>query len=173
MNDKNHEKTRKIVLSALFAAFIAIGTLASFPLPGKGYANLGDCFIIVSALLLDPKYAFFAAGIGSALSDVILGYSVFAPGTFIIKGLMALALYFITAHNRKDKIVYIIIAAIASEVIMIAGYFVYGSVLFGFAGALEDFIGNIVQGLVGGTLGVVVYEVFDKTGIANLISKGK
>lgn len=173
MNGKinNHEKIRRIVLSGLFSAFITIATLASFPLPGKGFANLGDAFIIVTALLLPAGYGFLAAGIGSALADLILGYAIFSPGTFVIKGLMALAVYLI-AEKRKNT-VFVIIGAVTAELIMIFGYLIYGGLLFGLAGALEDLLGNVIQGAIGAVLGVISYTVLEKTGIASAIRKDK
>ena len=69
--------------------------LIRIPTPLKGYINLGDAIVLLCAFLLPPSYAFFAAGIGSMLADIFSGYAVYAPATFIIKGLMALAAYFI------------------------------------------------------------------------------
>ena len=40
-----------------------------------------------------PVYAFVSAGLGSALADVFSGYLVYAPATFVIKGLMALVAF--------------------------------------------------------------------------------
>ena len=170
-NNTNHEKIRRIVLTGLFAAFITVATLASFPLPGKGYANLGDAFIIVTSLLLPAGYGFLAAGIGSALADLILGYAVFAPGPFVIKGLMALAVYFIA--SKRKNLLFVILGAIVAELIMIGGYLLYGGALFGFAGALEDLLGNVVQGAIGIVLGVTAHTVLEKTGIAGAIRKDK
>ena len=80
MKDK---KILSLVIAALFAALTCVATMIfTIPLPGKGYLNTGDCFVILSGCLLGPVYGGLAAGIGSALADLILGYALYAPGTF-------------------------------------------------------------------------------------------
>ena len=88
MNDK---KIRKLVLAALLAALVCVATMVvQIPSPMQGYVNLGDCFVLLSGWLLGPWYGFAAGGIGSMLADLFLGYGHYAPGTFVIKGLVAL-----------------------------------------------------------------------------------
>ena len=88
MNDK---KIRKLVLAALLAALVCVATMVvQIPSPMQGYVNLGDCFVLLSGWLLGPWWGGAAGGIGSMLADLVLGYGHYAPGTLIIKGLMAL-----------------------------------------------------------------------------------
>ena len=88
MNDK---KIRKLVLAALLAALVCVATMVvQIPSPMQGYVNLGDCFVLLSGWLLGPWYGFAAGGIGSMLADLFLGYAHYAPGTLVIKGLVAL-----------------------------------------------------------------------------------
>ncbi|MCD6300833.1 MAG: ECF transporter S component [Staphylothermus sp.] len=57
-----------------------------------GYFNLGESIIYLAALLKGPLVAGIAGGVGAALADLSTGYSVFAPGTLVIKfieGLLA------------------------------------------------------------------------------------
>ena len=49
-------------------------------------------------LLLGAVLGFLAAGLGSALADLFSGYVVYAPVTFVIKGLMA----FIAFYGFKE-----------------------------------------------------------------------
>lgn len=51
----------------------------------KGYFNLGETGVYISSLLLPPVWAAMAAGMGSALADIVLGYHIYAPATLIIK----------------------------------------------------------------------------------------
>ena len=87
--------TRKIVAASMLAALCCVATmLIKIPSPLKGYINLGDCIVLLSGWLLSPGYGFAAAAIGSALADVFAGYVIYAPATFIIKGVMAIIAYF-------------------------------------------------------------------------------
>jgi uncharacterized membrane protein len=53
----------------------------------RGYFNLGESMVYVSALLFGPTVGAFSGGIGSMLSDVFTGYIIYAPGTLVIKGI--------------------------------------------------------------------------------------
>ena len=97
----DNNKTRKIVLAAMFAALCCVATMIiKIPSPLKGYLNLGDCIVLLSGFMLSPVYGFLAAGFGSALADIFSGYIVYAPATFIIKGVMALVAYYGFKLNR-------------------------------------------------------------------------
>ena len=85
-----NNRTRLIVLSALFAALACVATMViRIPSPFKGYLNLGDSVVLLSGWLLPPVYGALAAGLGSALADLFSGYVTYAPATFVIKALMA------------------------------------------------------------------------------------
>ena len=85
-------KLRTLILAAMFAALTCVATMIiHIPSPIGGYFNLGDCMVLLSAFVLGPVWGTAAGGIGSALADVICGYFVYAPGTLVIKALMALA----------------------------------------------------------------------------------
>ncbi len=86
------KKIRTISLAAMFAALCCVATLViQIPSPMNGYVNLGDCFVLLGAVYLGPVWGFLAGGVGSMFADIISGYAHYAPGTFLIKGLMALA----------------------------------------------------------------------------------
>ena len=83
-------KLRTLILAAMFAALTCVATMIiHIPSPIGGYFNLGDCMVLLSAFVLGPVWGTAAGGIGSALADVICGYFVYAPGTLVIKALMA------------------------------------------------------------------------------------
>ena len=155
-----NRRTKKLVWAALFTALTTVATLIAFPVPSmtNGYVNAGDALVILSAFLLGPAWGALAAGLGSALADVFLAYYIYAPATFIIKGLMALAAGAILHKYRKKQSVFpAIIAAILAEIIMLSGYLGYETILYTFAGAVGSLIGNTVQAVFGAIVGVVLY----------------
>ena len=81
----------KLVLTAMFAALAYVATtIIQIPIPATGgYINLGDCVVLLGAFLLGPIYGAIAGGIGSALADILSGYTQYAIGTFVIKAAMA------------------------------------------------------------------------------------
>ena len=121
-------KAQKIVIASLISALICVATMIiKIPTPLKGYVNAGDGFILVGASLLSPTYSFLSAAIGSALADVLSGYTTYAPATFLIKGLMGLVttLILLKLKEKNCKFIMKLIPAILAEVIMVLGYFIF------------------------------------------------
>ena len=162
MSSRKNEKIMLLVLAGLFAAIITVSTMMiRIPTPTKGYINLGDCFVNIAGWLLGPLYGGAAAGIGSSLSDLFAGYTVYVIPTFIIKALMAVTAFavFKALSKKLPTLVGRIISAIVAELVMVAGYAVYESFLYGSAAtALTGAAGNILQGIGGVLFGVLLYE---------------
>jgi uncharacterized membrane protein len=51
----------------------------------RGFFNIGDTMVYVSAFLFGPYVGAFSGGVGSSIADVLLGYSYYAPATLVIK----------------------------------------------------------------------------------------
>jgi len=158
-------KTKKLVLSSLMAAITCVATMIiKIPSPLKGYINLGDGIILLSGWMLSPAYGFLAAGIGSALADVISGYMTYVPATFLVKGLMAVIAChgFKILHNKVGNIPARIISGAAAECIMVLGYFVFEGLLYGFVPSAVNIPANSIQGIAGIVIGISIMKVFEK-----------
>ncbi len=166
--------TKKMILSALFAALTCVGTMIiKIPTPTLGYIHPGDGFVILSGLLLGPLWGGLAAGIGSALSDLIGGYFIYVPVTFIIKALSAIVAFVsyraVSKLFKNKSIISLIVSGLAAEAIMVAGYFLFEifmlsvvnhtSLIAGVASALAGIIPNVIQGVVGIILSSVLYPL--------------
>ena len=164
----NQNKTKKIVLSALLASLVCVATmLIKIPSPLKGYLNLGDCVVLLSGWVLSPVYGFLTAGIGSALADIFSGYIIYAPATFVIKGLMALVAYFTcrVISGKLNNIISRIISGTLAEILMVGGYFVFEGFLYGFIPSLVNIPANAMQGVAGLILGILLVRIFEKTNL--------
>lgn len=160
--------TRKIVFSALLAALTCVlTTVTKIPTPFHGYVNMGDCVVLLCGFTLSPFYAFLAAGIGSALADLISGYAIYIPATFIIKGLVAVAAYYLYKLCRKKfkTTLSAIISAIPAEVVMVLGYFVFEAILYGAVPSLVNIPPNALQGAFGVFGGVILFKIVEKVNI--------
>ena len=158
-------KTKKIIMAALFASLTCVLTmLFKIPLPFKGYINLGDCAVLLSGFLLSPFYGFLAAALGSCIADVFAGYTIYAPVTFIIKGIMAIVAYYgFSLMSKKIKPLNArILSGLVAEIIMVLGYFVFEGFLYGFAASSVNIFLNSVQGIAGLVLGVSLTSIFIK-----------
>jgi uncharacterized membrane protein len=79
--------SRTVATTAIFTAFTAAVTVSFvIYIPAtRGYFNVGEIMVYITALLMGPRIGAFAGGVGSAISDAILA-PIFAPGTLVIKG---------------------------------------------------------------------------------------
>lgn len=156
---------KKIVMASMLAALCCVATMIiKIPSPMKGYLNLGDCVVILSGFILSPVYGFLAAGVGSALADIFSGYIIYAPATFVIKGIMALiAFYGFKFLSKKcGTNTARILSGTIAEAEMVLGYFVFEGFMYGFIPSAVNILPNALQGIVGLILGLVLVKVFEK-----------
>ncbi len=144
------EKTSKLILTALMMCLVLLATVAiRIPAPfTQGYVHPGDAIIFIAVLLLGKKHGAVAAGVGSAMADVLGGFAIYAPWTLIIKAAMAFIMgFFIEISTRGNKPlkkilgvpVIQLIGMVISGVIMVAGYCLVDGM----------FAGNILAGVLG------------------------
>lgn len=159
-------RTQKIVISAMLAAFTAVLTLViKIPSPLGGYINLGDALVLFSGWLISPLYSFLAAGIGSALADILLGYAAYAPATFLIKGLMAVTahIFFRLFEKKSKSLSSLFISGALAELVMILGYYLFEAVFFyGFVASAVNIPANSIQAISCLLLGALITNVFKK-----------
>lgn len=157
-------KLKKFVLACMFAALTALmTTVIRVPSPTGGYVNLGDCAVLLSAWILGPGVGCAAAGVGSMLSD-LLGYPLYAPGTLVIKGAMALTAGYVSHALQRGgpvrSLPVLAVSGAAAELLMAAGYFLYEASPFPVGlglGALANLPFNLVQGMFGLVSAMAVY----------------
>ena len=154
---------KNIAFMALFASLTCVCTLViQVPLPTGGYFNVGDVFVFLAAWCLGPLYGAIAAGVGGALADLVSGYAIYAPATLIIKAFVAVVAYmawsFLKTYIKKEGLSFIprLVSSFVSEMLMVAGYFFYDALLYGFAGAASGVIGNVMQGVCCSAIAVIL-----------------
>ncbi len=151
----------KIAAAAIFAALVAVATyLFVIPIPAtSGYFNLGETIIYITALLLGPAVG-ATAGAGATVADILVS-PVYAPGTFTIKAIEG---YFVGFLNRKlntkieSTTLCAIIAIIIGGLEMVAGYFLYETLILGYpiALALAEVPFNFAQMFIGLAIAVPI-----------------
>lgn len=172
----NGSKTKLLVLAALFTALTTVTTMVvQIPAPVNGYVNLGDCLVLLSAWTLGPLVGAVAAGVGSALADILTGFALYAPGTLVVKAAMALVAGLIfraaTGHSAKALAVQTG-GALAAEAIMVIGYFGYAALLLGEGwGAALSIPGNLVQAVFGVVTAVALIQILERSRAREWISR--
>lgn len=162
MQTKQSQSIRRLTTAGvLAAAIVLLTTLVSLPMPGGlGYINLGDVGVLLAGMMLGGGWGALCAGAASALADVLLGYTVYAPATFVIKGLVALVAGLLFARTQK-KIRFV--ALYPAALIVPAGYFLYEVMLYGAASAVPNILFNTMQCLVGAVIATVLGLMLLKT----------
>lgn len=181
-NQSKENKIKREVFAALMAALTFVGTfIITIPTPTMGYAHVGDAFVLLSGLLLGPVIGGLAAGIGSALSDLCLGYTIYVVPTFLIK--------FVTAaiagstlgvvrktYGKKFFLPLLFLFQMLAELNMVAGYFLFSAIkypilnmnwsrsglLSGISIAALSVPFNALQALIGAALATLLYPLFKK-----------
>jgi uncharacterized membrane protein len=156
--------TVNLTLAAVFAAlvFIVTSQIPPIPIPAtSGYFNVGETIIYIAALLFGPLVGALSGGIGAMLADMYLGFSVFAPGTLVIKGAEGAIVGLINLQLRKyipNATVCAVVSVTVGGLEMVTGYFLYEQLVLGypFVLALEEVPFNIVQMLIGLVIAVPI-----------------
>ncbi|MBR3297716.1 MAG: ECF transporter S component [Clostridia bacterium] len=157
---RSSSSVARLVQCALLAALTAVATLISIPIfGGHGFVNPGDAVIHFSVYALGGWYAVSAAAIGSALADIMTGYLIYAPATFIIKGLTALAGVRLIKRTKHPQAAFFI-----SGIIMPIGYFLYELPVLSPSAALVDIPWNLIQYAVCALLGSVLVLILTRSG---------
>ena len=167
MNSKRSKRIRLIVFTALMTAMTTVLTILSIPL-ASGYYNFGDVPIFLSACLLGPVPALITGALGAMLGDVILGYTIYAPFTLVIKaleGVIAGLLFKIVAKLVKKQIpqaIFYCLGNIVGGVVMALGYFIAEGVILSedsWTGGILNLPFNILQGVISAIVAVVLAYV--------------
>ncbi|HHV97385.1 MAG TPA: ECF transporter S component [Clostridiaceae bacterium] len=185
MEAKNTRSTKKIILNGVAIALVFLATTFT-RIPGPvppGYINFGDAVIMITATLIGKGSGFISGAFGSALADMVApGGVIFAPFTFIVKGLEGYVIgkiihdYKQGSNFSKNKELRKIVGLVMGALVMVAGYFIAElSVLrlfdpaFGFAAAVAELPFNLIQGGVSVIIGYLLTTILQKTGIQEYI----
>jgi len=162
VKERHVTPTRRLTRLALLIALTTVATMAiRVPAPRTGgYINLGDSVVYISALLFGSRAGLVAGGVGSALADLLGGYSAFAPFTLIIKGIEGVLVGTVgwPAFQRREPrsraaVGTALLAIGGGGAWMVLGYFVAEAYVLrvGVGAAATEVPGNVFQ-VVGGAI---------------------
>lgn len=162
----------KVGIIAAFATLAFIGTtIIRIPIPATGgYFNLGDTFVMASALLYGPAVGGFVGLIGPTVSDAI-GFPQFILATAVVKSIEGLVVG-IVARNTSG-VLRVWIALSLGILIIAGGYFIFEAFIYPAMGevmpffavtdynaAIAELFPNILQGLFSAILAFGLWKVF-------------
>ncbi len=139
---------KSLTITAIFIALTYVFTaMVNVRLPiaaNGGLIHLGNIPLFIGAILFGKRTGFLAGGVGMALFDLLSGWTIWAPCTFITVGLMGFLLGWISERHRRFS--WYALGIGLACVIKLVGYFladvlIYHSVLV----ALNSIPGNLIQ----------------------------
>ena len=132
-----------IALTYVFTAFVNV----RLPITANGgLIHLGNVPLFICAILFGKKSGALAGGIGMGLFDLLSGWTLWAPFTFVIVALMGFTVGKLTEDEKHQNFKWYVIALIAACVIKVVGYYIAEVVIYGNPLApVASIPGNLVQ----------------------------
>ena len=168
---KNTFTTKDLVITALLAALCTVATYIKVPAGNGAMVHLGSAAIFTAGILFGGKKAGFAGAIGSALFDIIGGFSPYTLWSFVIKGICGLLVGFI-AHSKGSnavmkklisgksgvaagilEVVKNLIAVLVGAAWVLAGYLSAWTVVLG---SFEAAMGNAIFSILTSVVGIII-----------------
>ena len=155
---KNH--TRLMCIAGIFAALVFVVTAYLHVPTLNGYVHFGDGFIFLAACIPPMPYSMLVGAIGALLADLLTGYAIWAPGSMIIKALIALLF---SSGVKKIICTRNLIMLLPAAVISALGYYLYEALIVGsFIVALEGIPASLIQAVASSIAFVLAGLAMDK-----------
>ena len=160
MNREKH--ALKVAVVAVLTAVVVVFTLVIRIPTTKGYLNLCDVAICFIAFTFGPVSAFLAAGLGTAIADLISGYAQWAPISFVVHGIEGLLIALIVRKQPLSKM-RTLLAAIGCVLTVSLGYFVLSALFIStVAVAAAEIPPNMIQAGVGVVFGLALSKAIKR-----------
>ena len=165
---KSKFKTKDMVETALLTALVFVATLfIHVPLPisaSGGLFHTGTAMLFIVAIVFGKEKGAIAGAIGMAIFDLSSGWALWAPFTFVVRGIMGYMIGYITWSKKREgnSLLINLLAVILSGAWMIGGYYITEGILTGnWISPMMSIPGNIAQ-LVVGLLGLPIAKILKK-----------
>jgi len=146
-----HTPVLTISFMATFTALVFVITqFAWIPIsavPGQRF-DAGDIIIFIAAWTFGPLVGGFAGGVGSSLSDALVGGAPYWPFTLVIKGLEGTIAGLIYQRSSGSRLR---LSWLLASLVMVGGYFITNAE---FIGLIVGANSTLNPGLIGGLVEV-------------------
>lgn len=155
MSEKRKLSLNDILIIGMMTAICVLGTMIKIPYGAGAMVHLGTAALFTTALLFGGVRAGLAGAFASALFDMIGGFFLYTPWSFVIKGIAGLIVGGIShsGGSKGKSMVKNILACIAGAVWTLAGYLVAWTAVIG---SFEAALLNAPSSLITSTAGTLV-----------------
>lgn len=157
--------TQQLTITAIFIALTFLATwLIKVQIPffaaKGGLVHLGNVPMFAAAMVYGRKTGAIAGAFGMALFDLMGGWILWAPFTFVVVGLMGYTVGLICEKSKMNPVLTNIIAVGVALIIKIVGYYIAEGVIYGnWIAPAASIPGNIVQVV---TAGIIVLPIIGR-----------
>lgn len=142
-------RTKKLAIAGMSIALVLVATaFINIRLPiaaNGGLIHLGNVPLFIAAMLFGRKVGAIAGGIGMSLFDLLSGWTLWAPFTLIIVGLMGYMVGWITEHHENSFCRNVAAITVAC-LIKVVGYYIAEGIIYGnWIIPVASIPGNLVQ----------------------------
>ena len=158
MSERFKFGSREIAAIGVMGALACIATMIfTFPIPAtSGYFNFGDAIVMTTALIFGPVIGAIAGGLGSGLADLLGGWYSWVIFTTVIKGAEGYIAGTLAGDPDARTFNKTVVAWFVGAIVMVAGYFIVQTFMYGVGAAMVEAPFNFVQMAVAGIIGVPV-----------------
>ena len=162
-------KTKDMVETALLTALVFVATsFINIRLPiaaSGGLVHLGTAMLVIASVVFGKEKGAIAGAVGMAIFDLSSGWALWAPFTFVIRGVMGYLLGAISYSNNKNgnSNIINILAVIISGIWMIGGYYLTEVILYGnWFSPVASIPGDITQIVMALIIGIPMAKILKK-----------
>lgn len=162
-------KTKDMVETALLTALVFVATsFINIRLPiaaSGGLVHLGTAMLVIASVVFGKEKGAIAGAVGMAIFDLSSGWALWAPFTFVIRGVMGYILGAIAYSNKKngENFILNVFALILSGIWMIGGYYITEVILYGnWFSPIASVPGDITQIIMALIIGIPMAKILKK-----------
>lgn len=161
-------RVKDIVITGLLIALVFIATtFINFrsPVSVGGLIHLGNTMLFMSAIVFGKNKGAIAGAFGMGLFDVMSGWMIWAPFTFVVRGVMGYIIGYIanTKGRNGTSLFWNMVAIIIAGMWMLIGYYATEVILYGhYLLPIKSIPGNIVQIVIGIIVGLPLTSVIKR-----------
>lgn len=162
-------RTFDLIITSMLIALVFVATiLLNIKLPitaNGGLVHLGTAVLFISSILFGPKKGAIAGAIGMGLFDLVGPWVLWAPITFLARGLQGYIVGKVAWSKGRNgsSLALNLIATIVSIPFMLAVYYLGEAIIFkSWIIPAASIPGNIVQNVVGLCVAIPVCVVLKK-----------
>lgn len=151
--------TKDLVITGLLTALVFIFTkFINIRLPisiNGGLIHMGNVMLFAVAIVFGKKKAAISGAVGMSLFDIMSGWALWAPFTFVVRGGMGYIIGAFAEKGQGKSIARNLFGIVAGGIWMLVGYYLTEVILYGnWITPFTSIYGNVIQLAIGAIIGI-------------------